>query len=101
MSKLCFKEGAFLYLPGRELLILDQRARKRARQHNCGERHSLCLLCALLGGVISIELGERLQDPDFTLPPPLSVDTTSADSFNVSAPSANQSRVCERKQCCP
>src|SRR5258708_37818129 len=71
MPKLCFREGTFLYLPRRELLILDQHARSRAKQHNCGERHSLCLLCALLGGMISIELAERPQDPDFILPAPL------------------------------
>ncbi|SRR6266851_3780306 len=114
MSYFCFIEGAFLSLPGRELLILDQRARKRARQHNCGERHSLCLSCAIQGGMISSELAERLQHPDFTLPAPLtreqarlwtspalSVDTAPPDSLNVSPPPANQSQVCERKRCCP
>ncbi len=112
MSRLCFKEGTFLYLPGRELLILDQRARKRARQHNCGERHSLCLLCALLGGMISIELAERLQDADFTLPAPLTGEqarlwappTLSVDTAprpgppNISLPLARRS---ERKWCSP
>lgn len=71
MSMWCFKEGVFLFLPASELLILDRRARRRARQHNCGERHSVCLSCALLGGMISSELAERLQDPGFTLPAPL------------------------------
>ncbi|SRR6266700_4184591 len=101
MSYFCFEEGAFLYLPGRELLILDLRGRNRARRHNCGKRHSLCLSCAFLGGMISSELAERLQDHDFTLPTPLtrqqarlwkpptlSGDTAPPGSVNVSTPLA-------------
>jgi hypothetical protein len=69
MSYLCFKEGSFLFLQGRELLILDQHARRRAKRYNCGEQHSVCLFCAMRRGMISPDLAERLQDPHFALPP--------------------------------
>src|SRR5712692_3099214 len=93
------ERGYFLFLPGKEQVLLGKKARKRARHYWCGERYSLCWLCGVTRDIISPELAVRLLDPDFTLPAPLtreqaklwtpptiSVDTVAPGSLNVSLP---------------
>ncbi len=64
-------KGDFLFLPDNEQVVLTKNARRTARERNCGQRYSVCWLCAF-PHIISCELAEHLQDEHFALPASLS-----------------------------
>jgi hypothetical protein len=54
-------------------VILDENSRTKARNCRCGEGPYLCRNCAFTGGIISKDLALRLQDSDFALTAPLTL----------------------------
>jgi len=71
MRPWCLTEGDLLFPSSIEWVILDADSRAKARNQRCGEGPYLCRICALIDGIISVDLAVGLQDSDFALAAPL------------------------------